>query len=74
MKENRFDTVTKINTISLLNKKNTPKENRKNYDQIGYLVDDDDYLLGEELLKNRNADPFKVLNVTNEEKLIFHLL
>ena len=74
MKEKRFDTVTKINTISLLNKKNTPKENRKNYDSIGYLVDDDDYLLGEELLKNRNADPFKVLNVTNEEKLIFHLL
>lgn len=35
---------------------------------------DEDHLLREELLKNRNADPFKILNVTNEEKIIFFLL
>ena len=66
--------MTKVNTPSHLHRKSTTiKENRiENSDLIP--EDYEDHLMREELLKNRNADPFKLLGVSNEDKLIFFLL
>ncbi len=54
-------------------KSTTIKENR--IDSADLIPEDyEDHLMREELLKNRNADPFKLLGVSSEDKLIFFLL
>lgn len=45
------------------------------YDHADLIPEDyEDHLMREELIKNRNADPFKLLGVSNEDKLTFFLL
>jgi hypothetical protein len=62
--------VTKVNTPSQLHRKSTNRT--ENADLIP--EDYEDHLIREELLKHSNADPFRLLGVSNEDKLIFFLL
>jgi len=75
LKKPSFDNVTKANTPSQLNRKNTMIKEPHTYDHADLIPEDyEDHLMREELIKNRNADPFKLLGVSNEDKLTFFLL
>jgi hypothetical protein len=74
LKKENFDNVTKINTPSHLHHRSaTKKEEDKN--KIDLIPEDyEDHLIREDLLHNKDTDPFKLLGVSNEDKLKYYLL
>jgi len=75
MKKPNFDNVTKVNTPSHLNRKSTLIKESHTQNNTDLIPEDyEDHLMREELIRNRNADPFKLLGVSNEDKLTFFLL
>jgi hypothetical protein len=58
-----------------LHRKSTIIKEPHIHDNADLIPEDyEDHLMREELIKNRNADPFKLLGVSNEDKLTFFLL
>ncbi len=74
MEKPKFDVIRSKspskNRCGLPVSKERPKYDPEDLIPEGY----EDHLMREGLLKKRNADPFKLLGVSNEDKMSFYLL
>ena len=76
MEKEDFDIVTKQSSPSKNSLRFSKNQNKHAKFDPSELIPEgyEDHLMREELLATRNRDPFKMLGVSNEDKMTFFLL